>query len=84
MTPFEIRLELLKMAKDMLSEEYHSKKNLIEQEWLNKVKLYSIASRKELPPVPTLPNYFTEDDVIKKALILDEFISLGVVRQKPR
>jgi len=29
MTPFEIRLELLKMAKDMLEEDYRSKREQI-------------------------------------------------------
>jgi len=33
MTPFEIRLELLKMAKDMLSEDYHGKREVISNDW---------------------------------------------------
>ena len=33
MTPFEIRLELLKMAKDMLVEEYFGKREQISNEW---------------------------------------------------
>ena len=34
MTPFEIRLELLKMARDMLSEEYHGKREVVNSGWL--------------------------------------------------
>ena len=33
MTPFEIRLELLKMAKDMLEQEYHGKREKLANEW---------------------------------------------------
>ena len=33
MTPFEIRLELLKMAKDMLVEDYFGKREAISNEW---------------------------------------------------
>ena len=33
MTPFEIRLELLKMAKDMLEQEYHGKREKLHNEW---------------------------------------------------
>jgi hypothetical protein len=38
MTPFEIRLELLKMARDMLTEEYHGKREIVNQEWHTKVE----------------------------------------------
>jgi len=74
MTPFEIRLELVKLAKDMLSEEYHSKRNMVEQEWNNEVGAAINVSR-EPPKAPTLPNYFSEHDVIAKAISLNEFIS---------
>ena len=74
MTPFEIRLELVKLAKDMLSEEYFSKKSMIEQEWNNEVTAAVNVSR-EPPKAPTLPNYFSEHDVITKASSLNDFIS---------
>ena len=74
MTPFEIRLELVKLAKDMLSEEYHSKRSMIEQEWNNEVSAAVNASR--IPPgAPSLPDYFSENEVIRKAMRLNEFIS---------
>jgi len=74
MTPFEIRLELVKLAKDMLSEKYHSERQIIEQEWNNEVQAAVNASRTP-PSAPSLPDYFTENEVIKKALCLNEFIS---------
>ena len=33
MTPFEIRLELLKMARDMLSDDYFGKREAISNQW---------------------------------------------------
>lgn len=83
MTPFEIRLELVKLAKEMLSEEYHSKRNLIEQEWNNDVHSAMNASC-DPPKAPTLPDYFSEEDIIERAQRLNEFISLGTVRNKTR
>ena len=38
MTPFEIRLELLKMAKDMLNDEYYGKREQISNDWQTKVE----------------------------------------------
>lgn len=76
MTPFEIRLELVKLAKDMLSEEYHSKRNMLEQEWQTEVNAAMNTSIKP-PKAPALPKYFSEDEVIDKAMRLNEFISLG-------
>jgi hypothetical protein len=38
LTPFEIRLELLKMAKELLLEEYHSNKDRLTNEWHVKVE----------------------------------------------
>ena len=38
LTPFEIRLELLKMAQGLLLEEYHSNKERLSNEWHVKVE----------------------------------------------
>ena len=38
LTPFEIRLELLKMAKELLLEEYSSSKDRLSNEWQVKVE----------------------------------------------
>lgn len=76
MTPYEIRLELVKVARDMLSEEYHSKRGIIEQEWQAEVRSAMDADAKP-PKAPTLPKYFSEDEVVEKALRLNNFISTG-------
>jgi len=79
LTPYEIRLELLKMAKDLLVEEYHSQKSALEQEWYSKteVEKHSMHEGKPyiLPEYPKMPDYPTEKDIMKKAKHLNGFIS---------
>jgi hypothetical protein len=75
-TPYEIRLELVKLAKEMLSEEYNNQHSDIQREWdANCAKAMDIKSN--IPPRPIYPKYFTEDDVLNKAARLNEFISNG-------
>jgi hypothetical protein len=74
MTPFEIRLELLKMAKDMLVEEYYGKKEQVQQDW--QVRVEAARHNGSAPPEhPALPNYPTEADVVAKATQLNGFVS---------
>jgi hypothetical protein len=74
MTPFEIRLELLKMAKEMLVEEYYGKKEQASQDW--QVKVENARHNGSVPPEhPALPNYPTEADVVAKATQLNGFVS---------
>ena len=44
LTPFEIRLELLKMAKDMLADEYYGKREQISNDWATKVESAKLLS----------------------------------------
>ena len=78
MTPFEIRLELVKLAKDMLNDDFHTRRGLVEMEWNNQVAL-AMDRKQELPSTPEYPKFFTEDDVIAKASRLNDFISTGKV-----
>ena len=74
MTPFEIRLELLKMAKDMLVEEYYGKKEQVTQDW--QVRVENARHAGSAPPEhPPLPTYPTEADVVAKATQLNGFVS---------
>ena len=74
MTPFEIRLELLKMAKDMLVEEYYGKKEQVSQDW--HVKVENARHAGSVPPEhPSMPAYPTEADVVAKATQLNGFVS---------
>lgn len=74
MTPFEIRLELLKMAKDMLSDEYHGKREKISTEW--HVQVENARHAGGVAPIhPDLPAFPTEADIITKASALNGFVS---------
>jgi hypothetical protein len=74
LTPFEIRLELLKMAKDMLTEDFHTKREQISNNW-NVTVENSRHSGTTPPDHPALPPYPTEAEVIAKASTLNGFVS---------
>ena len=74
LTPFEIRLELLKMAKEMLTEEYYGKRDQISQDWQVKVESAKLHGQ-QIPEHPALPPYPTENEVITKAQSLNGFVS---------
>ena len=74
MTPFEIRLELLKMARDMLYDEYNAQRDRIQSEW--HVQCESAKAKGETPPLhPALPQTPSEIDIISKAQTLNGFVS---------
>ena len=74
MTPFEIRLELLKMARDMLYDEYNGQRDRISQNW--NMQCESAKSKGENPPEhPGLPSIPSETDIISKAHTLNGFVS---------
>lgn len=74
MTPYEIRLELLKMAKDMLTDDYHTKSDALQQQWHTQVDAAKIAGTPS-PDYPALPAFPTEDEIVKKAEALNQFVS---------
>jgi len=74
MTPYEIRLELLKMAKDMLSDEYYGKREIISNQWSTKVEESKINGTPS-PEHPGFPPFPTEEEIVKKAEALNQFVS---------
>ena len=74
MTPFEIRLELLKMAKDMLNDEYYGKREQISNDWHMKVESAKLNGG-TIPDHPGFPAYPTETEIIAKAQTLNGFVS---------
>jgi hypothetical protein len=74
MTPYEIRLELLKMAKDMLTDEYYGKREVISNEWSTKVEESKINGTPS-PSHPGFPSFPSEEEIIKKAELLNGFVS---------
>lgn len=74
MSPFEIRLELLKMAQAMLEQDYYGKRESISNDWNTKVENARHAGSQP-PDHPGFPNYPTEAEIINKAQILNGFVS---------
>jgi len=74
MTPFEIRLELLKMAKDMLNDEYYGKREQISNDWHMKVESAKLNGG-TIPDHPGFPAIPSEVDIIAKAQVLNGFVS---------
>ena len=68
---YEIRLELLKMAKEMLEQDWHAQRDAVMTDYHTK------ANRDEnfIPTPPTFQPFPTEEQIIKKAKVLNEFIN---------
>ena len=82
MTPFEIRLELLKMAKNMLVDEYDGKRESISNDWSTKVESAKLNGG-TIPDHPGFPPYPTENEIINKAQVLNGFVS-NISVDKPK
>ena len=74
MTPFEIRLELLKMAKEMLAEDFYSKRDQVNNTWQTQCEFANTRGA-EIPAHPDYPLFPTETQVIEKAAVLNNFVS---------
>jgi len=74
MTPFEIRLDLLKMAKDLLIEDFGSQREKLIKDWQVKVEVAKLNGT-AIPDHPALPNYPTDTEIIAKAQSLNGFVS---------
>ena len=74
MNAFQLRLELLKMAQALLMEEYSYKRNASEQQWRTQVDAAQVAGTTS-PDYPALPPFPTEVDIVKKAELLNLFVS---------
>ena len=84
MTPFEIRLELLKLAKDMLEQDYHAKREAVHNNW----QVASENARLQgqpLPMQPEFPPFPSETDIMAKAQTMNTFVSNAPVAEpKPK
>lgn len=78
---FELRLELLKMAKEMLEQDWHAQREAVMTDYNTKVSFAhgnaeSLGFKDtNLPAAPTFKPFPTEEEIIKKAKVLNEFIS---------
>ena len=83
MTPFEIRLELLKMAQGMLSDDYYGKREQISNDWQMQCESSKIKGETP-PPHPGFPAYPSESDIIAKAQLLNGFVSNVTSPETPK
>lgn len=74
MTPFEIRLELLKLAKDMLEQDYFAKREVSHNNWQVTTENARLSGT-AVPNQPDYPAYPSEQEVIAKAMSLNGFVS---------
>jgi len=74
MNAYHIRLELLKMAKDMLTEDYYGKREIVNNSWQSGVESARLKGA-DLPKHPGFPSYPSETDIIAKAQVLNGFVS---------
>jgi hypothetical protein len=70
-TPYEVRLELLKLSQGLLFDPVYSKRDTLINEWEHQKEL------DKATPYPTLPSFPTTEDVIEEAEKLNRFISNG-------
>jgi len=73
-TPYEIRLELLKMSKEMAEQDFFTRKEKIMHEWQVAVDRAN-QQQAPIPSMPDMPSFLTEDELINKAKRLNNFIS---------
>ena len=79
---YTIRLELLKMAKEMLEQDWHAQREITQTAWEQEVNLIQLRAESgkavpslSIPASPTLKPFPTEEEIIKKAKVLNEFIN---------
>lgn len=76
MNPFELRLEVLKMAKDMVTEDYYSKRQIIDNNY-NQLAENHRSCGTPVPNHPGYPIFPSEDEIKKKAIALYEFVQMS-------
>ena len=69
-TPYEIRLELLHLAKEILSTPVHEKRNKLSDEYHSKL---TDANRDSLP-FPTMPDFPSTTAIVAEAEALKKFV----------
>jgi len=72
--PYHLRLELLKMAREMLEQDYFGEREKISSDWTIKVQTAERAGQTP-PEHPGFPEYPNSTAIIAKAKELNKFIS---------
>ncbi len=75
-TPYEVRLEVLKMAQELEMQCYYSDQSNIVNRW--NVEVDTARLKEDTPPqMPNMPDFPTAYSIIQKAQLLGEFINKG-------
>lgn len=72
-TPYEIRLEVLKMAQDVTQQHYYSNRDNLLARW-NAAAEDARLTGSKLPEMPEFPEFPQESTIVAKAQFLSEFI----------
>ena len=72
-TPYEIRLELLNLAKEILQTPIYQTREANLQEYHSKLT----DANRESHPFPTLPDFPSSTDIVSKAEELKKFVDAG-------
>lgn len=73
-TPYEIRLEVLKMAQDAATQNYYANREALMNNWQTQVETARLQNQTP-PEMPQMPEFPTEEAVVKKAQFLSEYIN---------
>lgn len=82
MNTFELRLQLLEMSKNLLTEAFFSQRDLVQQQWSTDCDT-ARAKGIDPPPCPDMPDFPTEQEIISKATHLNSFVSNVLPDTKP-
>ena len=69
-TPYEIRLELLTLAKEILQAPVYEKRNKLSDEYHSKLN----DANRGILPYPTMPEFPSSTDIVCKAEELKKFV----------
>lgn len=78
--PFELRLQMLQMAKDYLDRQYDMNYNFLLEQW-HAAKDLAVKMQAELPKMPEPPKMYGAEEIGKMAQQFNEFVS-GFVPKK--
>ncbi len=75
-TPYEVRLELLKLANEVLTTPIFQRRDALIQEWQASRETYANETGPRDPqPFPTLPDFPSTSEIVAKAQELNRFVS---------
>ena len=76
--PYEIRLAILHMAQELETNKYFAVRERALERWRRESDM-----SQTIPPEPTLPEFPTEESIVKKAQFLGEFINQKEPKKEP-